>query len=319
VPTFPAHALIQRLLTAIPVLFGVLLIGFVMLQVIPTDPATIIAGPTGTAEEIEVIRRQLGLDQPLWVQFWLYITRVAQGDLGRSIINNAPVARELATALVPTLELMLMSLIWAVPLGIFLGTVAAMKRGRLFDRAVMALSVAGVSVPVFWVGLLLLQFAAYRWQLFPLQGRGGPLWTLKGLSHIVLPAITLGVIFIGPVARMTRTTVVEALNADFVRTARAKGASEFQVVTRHALRAALIPIVTLIGLQIGALLGGAVITETIFAWPGIGRLAVGAIVSSDVPMAQGTILVLAMGYIVVNFIVDLLYGVLDPRVRSGSR
>jgi ABC-type dipeptide/oligopeptide/nickel transport system permease component len=310
---------IQRLLTAIPVLFGVLLIGFVMLQVIPTDPATIIAGPTGTAEEIEVIRRQLGLDQPLWAQFWLYITRVAQGDLGRSIINNAPVARELATALVPTLELMLMSLIWAVPLGIFLGTVAAMKRGRLFDRAVMALSVAGVSVPVFWVGLLLLQFAAYRWQLFPLQGRGGPLWTLKGLSHIALPAITLGVIFIGPVARMTRTTVVEALNADFVRTARAKGATEFQVVTRHALRAALIPIVTLIGLQIGALLGGAVITETIFAWPGIGRLAVGAIVSSDVPMAQGTILVLAMGYIVVNFIVDLLYGVLDPRVRSGSR
>lgn len=313
------HQFIQRLLTAIPVLFGVLLIGFVMLQVIPTDPATIIAGPTGTAEEIEVIRRQLGLDQPLWVQFWLYITRVAQGDLGRSIINNAPVARELATALVPTLELMLMSLIWAVPLGIFLGTVAAMKRGRLFDRAVMALSVAGVSVPVFWVGLLLLQFAAYRWQLFPLQGRGGPLWTLKGLSHIALPAITLGVIFIGPVARMTRTTVVEALNADFVRTARAKGATEFQVVTRHALRAALIPIVTLIGLQIGALLGGAVITETIFAWPGIGRLAVGAIVSSDVPMAQGTILVLALGYIIVNFIVDLLYGVLDPRVRSGSR
>lgn len=313
------HQFIQRLLTAIPVLFGVLLIGFVMLQVIPTDPATIIAGPTGTAEEIEVIRRQLGLDQPLSVQFWLYITRVAQGDLGRSIINNAPVARELATALVPTLELMLMSLIWAVPLGIFLGTVAAMKRGRLFDRAVMALSVAGVSVPVFWVGLLLLQFAAYRWQLFPLQGRGGPLWTLKGLSHIALPAITLGVIFIGPVARMTRTTVVEALNADFVRTARAKGATEFQVVTRHALRAALIPIVTLIGLQIGALLGGAVITETIFAWPGIGRLAVGAIVSSDVPMAQGTILVLALGYIIVNFIVDLLYGVLDPRVRSGSR
>ena len=313
------HQFIQRLLTAIPVLFGVLLIGFVMLQVIPTDPATIIAGPTGTAEEIEVIRRQLGLDRPLWVQFWLYITRVAQGDLGRSIINNVPVARELATALVPTLELMLTSLIWAVPLGMFLGTVAAMKRGRLFDRAVMALSVAGVSVPVFWVGLLLLQFAAYRWQLFPLQGRGGPLWTLKGLSHIALPAITLGVIFIGPVARMTRTTVVEALNADFVRTARAKGATEFQVVTRHALRAALIPIVTLIGLQIGALLGGAVITETIFAWPGIGRLAVGAIVSSDVPMAQGTILVLALGYIIVNFIVDLLYGVLDPRVRSGSR
>lgn len=310
---------IQRLLTSIPVLFGVLLIGFLMLQVIPTDPATVIAGPTGTAEEIAVIRRQLGLDQPLWVQFWLYITRVAQGDLGRSIINNAPVARELMTALVPTLELMFMSLVWAVPLGMLLGTVAATKRGRLFDRAVMALSVAGVSVPVFWVGLLLLQFAAFRWQLFPLQGRGGPLWTLAGLRHVALPAITLGVMFVGPVARMTRTTVVEALNADFVRTARAKGAPEFQVVTRHALRAALIPIVTLIGLQIGSLVGGAVITETIFTWPGIGRLAVGAIVSSDFPMAQGTILLMALGFIIVNFIVDLLYGVLDPRVRSGTK
>lgn len=311
--------LLWRLLTSIPVLLGVLLVGFLMLQVIPTDPATIIAGPSGTAAEIEDIRRQLGLDAPIMMQFWFYLLRVLQGDLGRSIINNAPVASELVTALGPTVELMVASLIWAVPLGILLGTLAAMRRGQVFDRAVTALSVAGVSVPAFWVGLLLLQFAAFRWQLFPLQGRGGPLWTLNGLHHVALPALTLGLIFIGPVARMTRTAVVEVLGADFIRTARAKGASEFRVVTRHALRTALIPVVTLIGLQIGSLLGGAVIAETIFGWPGIGRLAVGSIVSSDFPMAQGCILVLACGFIVVNFVVDALYGLLDPRIRSKVR
>lgn len=311
--------LFWRLLSALPILLGVLFAGFLLLQVIPTDPATIIAGPTGTAAEIDAIRRQLGLDAPILVQFWLYILRVAQGDLGRSIINNAPVIDELASALGPTVELMVASLSWAVPLGILFGTLAATRRGKAFDRAVMAFSVAGVSVPAFWVGLLLLQFAAYRWQLFPLQGRGGPLWTLQGLHHVALPALMLGVIFIGPVARMTRTAVVEVLGADFIRTARAKGASEFQVVTRHALRTALIPVVTLIGLQIGALLGGAVIAETIFSWPGVGRLAVGAILSSDFPMAQGAILVIACGFIVVNLVVDTLYGLLDPRIRSALR
>lgn len=311
--------LFWRFLTSIPVVLGVLLIGFLMLQVIPTDPATIIAGPSGTAAEIEEIRRKLGLDAPILVQFWFYLLRVLHGDLGRSIINNAPVVDELVRALGPTIELMVASLSWAVPIGVLLGTVAATRRGQILDRVVTGLSVAGVSVPVFWVGLLLLQFAAFRWQMFPLQGRGGPLWTINGLHHVALPALTLGLIFIGPVARMTRTAVVDVLGADFIRTARAKGASEFRVVTRHALRTALIPVVTLIGLQIGTLLGGAVITETIFGWPGIGRLAVGAIVSSDFPIAQGCILVLACGFIAVNFIVDALYGLLDPRIRSRVR
>jgi ABC-type dipeptide/oligopeptide/nickel transport system permease component len=180
----------------------------------------------------------------------------------------------------------------------------------------MAVSVAGVSVPVFFLGLLLMWFVGFQWQLLPFTGRGGPIWTLEGLRALALPALTLGGVFVGPVARMTRTAVLDVLGADHVRTARAKGLSERLVVLRHALRNALIPVVTLIGLQIGFLLGGAVVTETIFSWPGVGRLAVGAILSSDFPMAQGTILVLAGGFIVINLVVDLLYVVLDPRVRA---
>lgn len=306
--------LLHRLLTSFLVLVGVLWIGFLMLQVLPADPAAVIAGPTGTEAEVQAIRRHLGLDQPLPVQFLLYLQRVAVGDLGRSVINNASVAGELLAAAGPTLELMLASMLWAVPAGLVMGAFAATRRGGVVDRLVMAISVAGVSVPVFWVGLLMIQFAAAT-KAFPIQGRGGPLWTPDGLSHILLPATALGLILVGPVARMTRTALADTLGADFVRTARAKGASEARVIAGHALRTALLPIVTLLGLQVGTLMGGAVVTETIFAWPGIGRLAVGAIVSSDYPMAQGAILFLAAAFVVVNIIVDLLYGLLDPRIR----
>jgi len=311
-----AHIL-RRLLTAIPVMFGVLLIGFVLLQVVPTDPAVVRAGPLATPDVIEAIRRDLGLDRPLWMQFLLYLGRLAQGDLGVSIINNVPVAQELGNTIGPTLELMAASLIWSIPLGILLGTVAAYWRGSVFDRLVMAFAVAGVSVPVFFVGLILIWFVGFKWQLLPFTGRGGPLWTVEGLRAIALPALTLGGVFVGPVARMTRTAVLDVLGADHVRTARAKGLVERIVVLHHALRNALIPVVTLIGLQIGFLLGGAVVTETIFSWPGVGRLAVGAILSSDMPMAQGTIIVLSLGFILVNLIVDVLYAVLDPRVRAA--
>lgn len=304
-------------MTSLLVLIGVLWIGFLMLQVLPADPAVVIAGPSGTEAEIAAIRRHLGLDQPLATQFWLYLERVAAGDLGRSVINNAPVAGELLRAAGPTLELMLAAMVWAVPAGLVMGAFAATRRGGMVDRVVMAISVAGVSVPVFWVGLLMIQFAAAT-RLFPIQGRGGPLWTAEGLSHILLPATALGLILIGPVARMTRTALADTLNADYVRTARAKGASEARVIARHALRTAWLPIVTLLGLQIGTLMGGAVVTETIFSWPGVGRLAVGAIVSSDYPLAQGAILFLAAAFILVNIGVDLLYGVLDPRVRRSA-
>ncbi|WP_144186836.1 ABC transporter permease [Elioraea rosea] len=307
----------RRLLTAIPVMFGVLLIGFVLLQVVPTDPAVVRAGPLATPDVIDAIRKDLGLDQPLWMQFFLYLGRLLRGDLGVSIINNVPVSQELGATIGPTLELMFASLIWAIPLGILLGTVAAYWRGSIFDRAVMAFAVAGVSVPVFFVGLVLIWFVGFKWQLLPFTGRDGPIWTLAGLKAIALPALTLGGVFVGPVARMTRTAVLDVLGADHVRTARAKGLAERLVVLHHALRNALIPVVTLIGLQIGFLLGGAVVTETIFSWPGVGRLAVGAILSSDMPLAQGTIIVLSLGFIVINLIVDVLYAVLDPRVRAS--
>jgi len=215
----------------------------------------------------------------------------------------------------PTLELMAAALVWSIPLGIFLGTLAAYWRGSWLDRIIMAVSVAGVSLPVFFLGLVLIWIVGFQYQLLPFTGRGGPLWTLDGILAVILPALTLGGVFVGPVARMTRTAVVDSLTADHVRTARAKGLSEYRVVLRHALRNALIPVVTLIGLQIGFLLGGAVVTETIFSWPGVGRLAVGAILSADFPMAQGTIIVLSAGFIVINLVVDLLYAVLDPRVR----
>lgn len=310
------HAL-HRLILAFPVMFGVLLIGFLLMQVVPTDPATVRAGPTATPDIIAAIRADLGLDAPLHHQFALYLGRLLQGDLGVSIINNVPVTQELSATIGPTLELMAASLFWSIPLGILLGTLAAYWRGSLMDRCIMAVSVAGVSVPVFFLGLLLIWFVGFKWQLLPFTGRGGPLWTLDGITAIILPAITLGGVFIGPVARMTRTAVLDVLTADHVRTARAKGLTERLVVLRHALRNALVPVVTLIGLQIGFLLGGAVVTETVFAWPGVGRLAVGAILSSDFPMAQGTIIVLSLGFIVVNLVVDVLYAALDPRIREA--
>jgi ABC-type dipeptide/oligopeptide/nickel transport system permease component len=309
-----AH-LLTRIAISVPVLFGVLLLGFLLLQLVPGDPAMVLAGPTAPPEIVEAIRREMGLDRPVLVRFGLYILRVAQGDLGHSLISNTRVVEELGEAIGPTVELMLACLLWAVPLGIALGTVSAVNRGRWPDRAVIAVSVVGVSTPVFFIGLLLMQYVGYHWQLLPFLGRGGPVWTLEGLRHIALPATALGLIFIGPVARMTRTAALEVLSADHVRTARAKGLRERTVVIRHVLRNALIPVVTLIGLQAGYLLGGAVVTETIYSWPGVGRLAVGAILASDLPLAQGAILVLAVSFIVINMVVDLLYAALDPRVQ----
>ena len=213
------------------------------------------------------------------------------------MISNRPVVDEIALTFWPTVELMLACLVWAVPLGIALGTLAARRRGTLIDRAIMALSVMGVSVPVFWVGLLLIQYVGGA-GLLPFQGRDGPIWTAAGFLSIILPAVTLGAVFVGPVARMTRTSLLETLGADYVRTARAKGASDWRVTIRHALRNAMIPVVTLVGLQIGFLLGGSIVTETMFAWPGVGRMAVGAITSSDFPLAQGAILMLAVGFMI---------------------
>jgi peptide/nickel transport system permease protein/glutathione transport system permease protein len=292
-------------------------VGFLLMQVVPTDPAVVRAGPTANAEVIAQIRSDLGLDKPLWWQFAIYVGRLAHGDLGVSIINNVPVTQELGATIGPTVELMVTCLIWSIPLGIAMGTAAAYWRGSWFDRVTMAAAVACTTIPVFFIGLMLIWVIGFQWELLPFTGRGGPLWTVDGWKAIILPAVTLGASFVGPVARMTRTAVLDVMNAEHIRTARAKGLGEFAVVMHHGLRNALIPVVTLIGLQIGFLLGGAVVTETVFSWPGVGRLAVGAILSSDFPMAQGTILVLSLGFILINLAVDVLYAALDPRMREA--
>lgn len=306
----------RRLLISFPALIGVLFLCFLLLQVVPTDPATIIAGPDARPEELAKVREELGLDRSIPVQFIDYIGRVLQGDLGRSIISNKPVIEELAETIGPTAELMIAAMLLAVPIGLCLGTLAAVRRGTMVDRLIMAISVAGVSMPVFFIGLLLIQWVGFHWALLPFTGRTGPVWA-GGLPALILPAVTLGSVLIGPVARLTRTAVLEVLGADFVRTARAKGLRESVVVVQHALRNALIPVVTLVGLQAAYLLGGAVVTETMFSWPGVGRLAVGAIVSSDFPTAQGAIMILALAFLLINLIVDVLYVYLDPRVQHA--
>ena len=304
----------HRLLISLPALLGVLFLCFCLLQVVPADPAMIIAGPEAKIETIQAIRKDLGLDRPIPVQFAGYISRVVQGDLGRSIISNKMVSEELSNTVGPTVELVLGGMLLAIPFGLTLGTLAAVNRGSIVDRLIMAISIAGVSMPVFFIGLLLIQFVGFKWALLPFTGRSGPVWD-GGLANLVLPAVTLGSVLIGPISRITRASVLEVLGADYVRTARAKGLRESVVIVRHALRNALIPVVTLIGLQAAFLLGGAVVTETMFAWPGVGRLAVGAITSSDFPVAQGAIMILALAFLLINLIVDVLYVFLDPRVQ----
>jgi ABC-type dipeptide/oligopeptide/nickel transport system permease component len=308
--------IVHRLLIMVPALFGVLFLCFCLLQVAPADPAAVVAGPDAKVETIAAIRQQLGLDRSILVQFAGYLVRLLQGDLGRSIISNKQVSEELALTIGPSVELMIGAMLIAIPSGIALGTIAAAMRGSILDRLIMAISVAGVSMPGFFIGLMLIQYVGFKWAVLPFTGRSGPIWA-GGLASLVLPSCTLGSALIGPIARITRTAVLEVLGADYIRTARAKGLREFAVIVRHALRNALIPVATLIGLQVGFLLGGAVVTETLFSWPGVGRLAVGAIVSSDFPVAQGAILILAIGFLLINLLVDMLYVYLDPRVQHA--
>jgi len=306
--------IVHRLVISFPALVGVLFLCFVMMQVAPADPAMIIAGPDARQETIDAIRLELGLDRPILVQFIEYIGRVVQGDLGRSIISNKPVSEELAGTIGPTVELMIGGLAMAIPLGILLGTLAAVKRGSLVDRAIMAVSVAGVSMPIFFIGLILIQYVGFKWNLLPFTGRTGAIWE-GGLPSMILPSLTLGCVLIGPIARLTRTAVLEVLGADFVRTARAKGLRERDVLARHALRNAAVPILTIVGIGLAVLIGGAVVTESVFAIPGLGRLTVEAVLSRDFPVIQALILLFATAYVFVNLAIDVGYAVLDPRIR----
>ena len=307
----PGRYLAARLAAAAPVLLGVTLAVFVAMRLIPGDPAVIFAGERATGEDIARLREQLGLDRGLAVQYGLFLAGLARGDLGVSIRTGRPVAVELGARLGRTVELAVAAIALTVVAGIPLGIATAVRRRTWVDRAGLLLSLVGIAAPAFVLGVLFQLLFAVRLGWLPTAGAGSA-W------HLVLPALTLGAFPIANVARLTRANLVEALGEDYVRTARAKGLAERAVVWRHALRAALIPTVTVVGLQFGYMLGGAVLVEVVFAWPGLGRFLVQSIASRDYPAVQGAALLLAAGYVAVNLAVDLLYAVLDPRIRHGA-
>lgn len=306
---------LRRVLLTVPTVLGTSILVFLILHLAPGDPAMIVAGPTAPPDVVANIRSQLGLDQPVLVQYWRYISNALRGDLGRSILTRRPVSEEVATAFLSTFELVIAARIWSLLVAIPMGVVAAVKRQSIFDKLSMVTALLGLSLPIFWIGLMAIWLFAFQLGWFPVSGRGGPVWSADGLRHLVLPALTLGGIQIPALARLTRSSVLEALGQDYVRTARAKGLAERLVVAKHALKNALLPVVTVVGLQFAALLGGAVVTETIFSWPGLGRLAVTAILTRDFPVVQGTILVAALTFITINLLVDLVYALLDPRIK----
>lgn len=309
-----ARFILIRILGLIPIALGVALVVFMMLRLVPGDPARVMLGADAPAEDVARVRHQLGLDRPLWIQFGLFVGRAVQGDLGYSYYFKDSVLSLIAGTLPATIELAAVALVGAVVIALPLGVVAALRRQTVVDYASMALAVLGVAMPPFWLGILLIYLFGVELRWLPSMGHGGPLWTLDGLRHIMLPAVTLGALMLASTTRLTRAATLEVLREDYVRTARAKGLRERQVIYGHVLRNALIPIVTNVGLQMGNLLGGAFLTETVFAWPGIGRLSVDAMFRRDYPLVQGTLLFITLVFLLVNLLVDVLYVLIDPRI-----
>jgi glutathione transport system permease protein len=307
----------RRMLVAIPTLFGILLAGFLVIYLSPGDPALLMAGPQALPEVVENIRHQWGLDQPFIIQFGKYLLNLLHGDMGRSMSSGWEISTELIRTLPRTVELVLLATLWSILVGIPLGVISAVRRGTLVDRLCTGLAVLGVSLPVFFVGLMLMYVLAFHAKIFPMGEYGGSLWTLKGLKHIALPAITLGMFSTASLARVTRSTMVEVLGQDYVRTARAKGLSERVVVYRHALKNALIPVITLVGTNMARLVGGSVVTETIFAWPGMGRMMIVALLSKDIPVIQGCLLAIGVMVMLLNLGVDVTYTIVDPRMKRS--
>lgn len=307
---------IKRILAAIPVLAIVAVIVFLLLHLSPGDPAAIIAGDTATSDDIERIRRQLGLDRPLHEQFAGWLWRVLQGDFGVSVFTGLPVATMIAQRIEPTLWITFLTIGFAVVLALPMGVLAAWKVGTWVDRAIMALAVLAFSLPVFLIGYLFMFGFAIEWPILPVQGfrslsEGfGPF-----IRHLVLPTLSGGLIYTALIARMTRATMLEVLGEDYIRTARAKGVGNLRLLLRHGLKNAAVPVVTTIGLGIALLLGGVIVTESVFAIPGIGRLTVDSVLRRDYPVIQGIVLVTSAVYVFVNLVIDLLYTLFDPRIR----
>ncbi len=300
--------IIKRLFYTLPVLLGISLLLFFMLRMLPGDPAQVLAGQMASSEEVEMIRHQLGLDQPVLLQYVHFLNRLAHFDLGRSARTQNPVTQEIWARLPNTLLLAVLAISLACLLGIPAGIISAVKPYSWLDYLMTSAALFGISMPVFWLGLMLVLIFSVTLHWLPAGGTGS--W-----KHLVLPSFTLAMFVMAFIARMTRSTMLEVLSQDYTTTARSKGLKEKVVIIKHALKNAMIPIITVIGLQFGMLLGGAVLTETVFAWPGLGRLIVDSILARDYAVTQGAILVFGLLYVLVNLMVDLLYAVLDPRIR----
>lgn len=330
--------LIKRFSQIIPAFFGVTLLTFSLVHVIPGDPVEIMAGERGMSPERHAeIMTEMGFDKPLPTQYFLYIGKVFRGDLGESIVTKQPVVKEFLELFPATLELSICAIIFAILFGLPAGIIAGVKRGSVFDHSVMGVSLTGYSMPIFWWGLLLILLFSVNLGWTPVSGRISALYWVdtrtgfmlidallsdesgafkSAVSHLILPAIVLGTIPLAVIARMTRSSMLEVLQADYIRTAKAKGLAPWRVIMIHALRNAMIPVITVIGLQIGVLLAGAILTETIFAWPGIGKWIVESINRRDYPVIQNGILMISTLIIMVNLTVDILYGVINPAIRQ---
>ena len=331
--------LLKRLALTIPTFVALMFVTFMLLRLVPGDPIEVRRGERGIdPARLEQLRHEMGLDQPIWKQFVDYVWHVLHGDFGTSIVSKTPVAHEFFTLFPATLELSLCAGIFAIILGLPAGVIAAVKRGKFFDQALMATALTGYSMPIFWWGLVLILFFSNTWHLTPVSGRvdlvkfyypqhtgllliDSAIWGPKGsfidvVRHLILPTIVLGTLPLAVIARMTRSSMLEVLEEDYVRTARAKGLSSWRIVGLHALRNAFIPVVTAIGLQIGSLLAGAVQTETIFSWPGVGHWLISSIERRDYPALQGGIMLIAVMVILVNLLLDLTAGIINPRIRN---
>jgi peptide/nickel transport system permease protein len=328
--------IVERLINLIPVLIGISVAVFLVMRVVPGDPAIAMLGEQADPERLAEVRKTLGLDQPLLVQYFRYMGHALVGNLGRSALTNVPVTQELITRFPATVELTFASIAIGLLVGLPAGVLAAMRRGSTLDALTMSVSLVGVSMPIFWLGLVLIWIFALTFGWLPVSGRlsssirlesithstiidsllaGNFLALRDALRHLVLPAVTLATIPAASIARMTRSSMLEVLGEDYLRTARAKGLPEFAIIIRHALRNAAIPVITLLGLQVGILLGGAVVTETIFSWPGVGRFVLDGVLGRDYAVVQGAVLVITVLYALVNLAVDVSYAMFDPRIR----
>jgi len=301
--------ILRRLLMLLPVLFGISVFVFLLMHFTPGDPAVLMLGEGAPAEQLEALREAMGLNDPVYVQYFRWLKNAVRGDFGRSLRSKKAVITEILDRLPATTELAVAAVTFAVIVGVPVGILSATKPNSWFDNIAMVLALTGVGMPVFWQGIMLILIFSVQLHWLPSSGRMG------GIEYLILPMITLGTASTASIARLTRSAMLEVMQQDYVRTARAKGLPRRTVTFRHALRNALIPVVTMIGLQFGGLMSGAVLTETIFAWPGIGRMIVEAINNKDFPLVQGTIMAFALIYALVNLVIDVTYALLDPRLR----